>query len=68
MTELLLQNVQKGKFNSKVPVSTEAGDLALSIFSFVEAEEIAINDAKEDDVLETVKLVLLDYQTVCVPI
>ena len=35
----------------KLPVSTEAGDLASQYLAFVEAEEIAINDAKEDDVL-----------------
>lgn len=35
----------------KLPVSTEPGDLASQYLAFVEAEEIAINDAKEDDVL-----------------
>ncbi|MCI2227742.1 isocitrate lyase [Polaribacter sp. MSW13] len=35
----------------KLPVSQESGDLASQYLAFVEAEEIAINDAKEDDVL-----------------
>lgn len=35
----------------KLPVSTEPGDLASQYLAFVEAEEIDINDAKEDDVL-----------------
>ncbi|EIA07487.1 isocitrate lyase [Flavobacterium frigoris] len=35
----------------KLPVSTEPGDLASQYLAFVEAEEIAISDAKEDDVL-----------------
>jgi isocitrate lyase len=35
----------------KLPVSSEPGDLASQYLAFVEAEEIAINDAKEDDVL-----------------
>jgi isocitrate lyase len=35
----------------KLPVSQEPGDLASQYLAFVEAEEIAINDAKEDDVL-----------------
>ncbi|MFT4576843.1 MAG: isocitrate lyase [Polaribacter sp.] len=35
----------------KLPVSQEAGDLASQYLAFVEAEEIAITDAKEDDVL-----------------
>ncbi len=35
----------------KLPVSKEPGDLASQYLAFVEAEEIAINDAKEDDVL-----------------
>ena len=35
----------------KLPVSQEPGDLASKYLAFVEAEEIAINDAKEDDVL-----------------
>ena len=35
----------------KLPVSQEPGDLASQYLSFIEAEEIAINDAKEDDVL-----------------
>lgn len=35
----------------KLPVSTEPGDLASQYLSFVEAEEIAISDAREDDVL-----------------
>ncbi len=35
----------------KLPVSQETGDLASQYLSFVEAEEIDIHDAKEDDVL-----------------
>jgi isocitrate lyase len=35
----------------KLPVSQEEGDLASQYLSFVEAEEISISDAKEDDVL-----------------
>tara|TARA_B110000285_G_scaffold137895_1_gene154429 strand:+ start:519 stop:2177 length:1659 start_codon:yes stop_codon:yes gene_type:complete len=35
----------------KLPVSQESGDLASKYLAFVEAEEIAIKDAKEDDVL-----------------
>ncbi|MEE9408293.1 MAG: isocitrate lyase [Polaribacter sp.] len=35
----------------KLPVSQEKGDLASQYLAFVEAEEIAIQDAKEDDVL-----------------
>jgi isocitrate lyase len=35
----------------KLPVSYEPGDLASQYLAFVEAEEITINDAKEDDVL-----------------
>jgi len=35
----------------KLPVSQEPGDLASKYLAFVEAEEIAIKDAKEDDVL-----------------
>ncbi|WP_299390736.1 isocitrate lyase [uncultured Gelidibacter sp.] len=35
----------------KLPVSKEPGDLASQYLAFVEAEEIDINDAKEDDVL-----------------
>ena len=35
----------------KLPVSQESGDLASKYLAFVEAEEITINDSKEDDVL-----------------
>ncbi|SHI49841.1 isocitrate lyase [Algibacter luteus] len=35
----------------KLPVSQEPGDLASKYLAFVEAEEIGINDAREDDVL-----------------
>ncbi|WGH76431.1 isocitrate lyase [Tenacibaculum tangerinum] len=35
----------------KLPVSQELGDLASQYLAFVEAEEIAIDDAREDDVL-----------------
>jgi isocitrate lyase len=35
----------------KLPVSQEPGDLASQYLAFVEAEEIGINEAKEDDVL-----------------
>ena len=35
----------------KLPVSQELGDLASQYLAFVEAEEIAISDAREDDVL-----------------
>lgn len=35
----------------KLPVSQEPGDLASKYLAFVETEVIAINDAKEDDVL-----------------
>jgi len=35
----------------KLPVSKEPGDLPSQYLSFVEAEEIDINDAREDDVL-----------------
>ncbi|ULC60786.1 isocitrate lyase [Flaviramulus sp. BrNp1-15] len=35
----------------KLPVSQEAGDIASQYLAFVEAEEVAIADAKEDDVL-----------------
>ena len=35
----------------KLPVSQESGDLASQYLAFVEAEEIAIENAKEDDVL-----------------
>jgi len=35
----------------KLPVSQEPGDLASQYLAFVEAEEISISDAKEDDVL-----------------
>ncbi len=35
----------------KLPVSQEPGDLASKYLAFVDAEEIAIEDAKEDDVL-----------------
>jgi len=35
----------------KLPVSKQPGDLASQYLAFVEAEEIAITDAKEDDVL-----------------
>lgn len=35
----------------KLPVSKEPGDLASQYLSFIEAEEIDIKDAKEDDVL-----------------
>jgi len=35
----------------KLPVSQEPGDLASQYLAFVDAEEIAIEDAKEDDVL-----------------
>ncbi|MDT8416486.1 MAG: isocitrate lyase, partial [Lutibacter sp.] len=34
----------------KLPVSNEPGDLASQYLAFIEAEEIDINDAKEDDV------------------
>jgi hypothetical protein len=49
--ELLLQEpIQKAQVLLKVTV-TKARRLSFSIFSFVEAEEISISDAKEDDVL-----------------
>jgi isocitrate lyase len=35
----------------KLPVSKESGDLASKYLAFVEADEVALNDAKEDDVL-----------------
>lgn len=35
----------------KLPVSQESGDLASKYLAFVEAEDIAIKDAREDDVL-----------------
>jgi isocitrate lyase len=35
----------------KLPVSMQPGDLASQYLAFVEAEEIGINEAKEDDVL-----------------
>jgi len=35
----------------KLPVSQQSGDLASQYLAFVDAEEIAITDAKEDDVL-----------------
>ena len=35
----------------KLPVSQEAGDLASQYLAFIDAEEVAIEDAKEDDVL-----------------
>ena len=35
----------------KLPVSQEPGDLASQYLSFIEAEDISIEDAKEDDVL-----------------
>lgn len=35
----------------KLPVSQESGDLASQYLAFVEAEEITIDEAKEDDVL-----------------
>ena len=35
----------------KLPVSQEPGDLASQYLAFIEAKEIDINDAKEDDVL-----------------
>jgi isocitrate lyase len=35
----------------KLPVSQEPGDLASQYLAFVDAEEISIHDAKEDDVL-----------------
>ncbi|MCA0153220.1 isocitrate lyase [Winogradskyella vincentii] len=35
----------------KLPVSIEPGDLASQYLAFVDAEEVAIEDAKEDDVL-----------------
>jgi isocitrate lyase len=35
----------------KLPVSKESGDLASKYLAFIEAEDIALNDAKEDDVL-----------------
>ena len=35
----------------KLPVSLESGDLASQYLAFVDAEEVAIEDAKEDDVL-----------------
>jgi isocitrate lyase len=35
----------------KLPVSQEPGDLASQYLAFVEAEEIAVDDANEDDVL-----------------
>ncbi|MFD2823723.1 isocitrate lyase [Lacinutrix iliipiscaria] len=35
----------------KLPVSQKPGDLASQYLAFIEAEEIAIEDAKEDDVL-----------------
>jgi len=35
----------------KLPVSQEAGDLASQYLAFVEAEEITLNEANEDDVL-----------------
>ncbi|WP_115462887.1 isocitrate lyase [Winogradskyella aurantiaca] len=35
----------------KLPVSKEPGDLASQYLAFVDAEEITINEAKEDDVL-----------------
>ena len=35
----------------KLPVSQESGDLASQYLAFVAAEEIDVNDAKEDDVL-----------------
>jgi isocitrate lyase len=35
----------------KLPVSQESGDLASQYLAFVDAEEVAIEDAKEDDVL-----------------
>lgn len=35
----------------KLPVSQEAGDLASQYLAFVEAEEISIEEAKQDDVL-----------------
>ena len=35
----------------KLPVSLEPGDLASQYLAFVDAEEISIDDAKEDDVL-----------------
>ncbi|MEM5539865.1 isocitrate lyase [Olleya sp. AS48] len=35
----------------KLPISQQSGDLASQYLAFVDAEEIAITDAKEDDVL-----------------
>ena len=35
----------------KLPVSKESGDLASKYLAFIEADEVALNDAKEDDVL-----------------
>ena len=35
----------------KLPVSQEPGDLASQYLAFVEAEELAVDDAREDDVL-----------------
>jgi isocitrate lyase len=35
----------------KLPVSKESGDLASKYLAFVEADEVALSDAKEDDVL-----------------
>ncbi len=35
----------------KLPVSKEFGDLSSRYLAFIEAEDIALNDAKEDDVL-----------------
>lgn len=35
----------------KLPVSQEPGDLASQYLAFVDAEEVTLNDAKEDDVL-----------------
>ena len=35
----------------KLPVSQRAGDIASQYLAFIDAEEIAINDANEDDVL-----------------
>jgi hypothetical protein len=52
MTLLLQEPIQKAQvLTQKLPVTKEPGDLASQYLAFVEAEEISISDAKEDDVL-----------------
>jgi isocitrate lyase len=48
---IIVARTDSAGLTQKLPVSKESGDLASKYLAFVEADEIALNDAKEDDVL-----------------